>query len=72
MLSRSALDRASRSGFATISTSPSRAKSIVRSNSARAATLDTCSEKIFSAPATVRSRTWASRPATCSTVLVRE
>ena len=41
------------------------------SSCVRAATEDTCSWKIFSAPAAVRSRTCASNPATCSSVDVR-
>jgi hypothetical protein len=67
MSSRLRVERARRSGFVTTSTSPSR----TNLSSARAATEDTCSAKIFSQPAAFRSRLCAARPAACSTVFVQ-
>ena len=71
MSNRLRVERASRSGLVTISTSPSRTNSSAAVSLARSATEDTCSAKIFSQPAAFRSRRCAARPADCSTVLVR-
>ena len=59
----SAVLRASLSGVVMVSTSPSRLKARHSASFTRLAVLDTCSPKMRSAPAAVRSRFCAASPA---------
>ena len=63
MASSSVVERARRSGLVTASTSPSRRKARHSTSLERWATLLTCSLYSFLAPAALRSRSCAARPA---------
>jgi hypothetical protein len=67
----SAVLRARLSGLVTVSTSPSRRKARHSASFPRLATLLTCSPKMRSEPAAVRSRSCAASPAAWSAVDVR-